>query len=342
VPGRSRTNWFSIRRAVASLRQRPRPRHHGRALRRPVRTLPLTISQPTLRALITRGAGICPGTIFDRVRRRKRHDLFCHPSYNEESLLGQTLRASTTQPGAGGAFEVIVADDASTTARPRSLRSMVPASFPATSQIAATRNAGARAACGEMLSSWTPTRRSTRLPSVPRSGRCARGGRRRLRFRFDGNIPLYGRVMAAVAIPFIARCGLPAGASSFARARHSTPSAASTNGSLGGRRMMSWRLDGGGALCIAGDSDHLRRKLRAYSAREILGCWRGWRAADPTRFGSERGWRFVRRAAARPRFSAGKAECYGHDMSVVRLRYKLGGIRQLQSAVREGRCGAWH
>src|SRR5258708_6055980 len=78
---------------------------------------------------------------------------FIIPAYNEELLLGQTLRAVNDAAGAlEEHFEVIVADDASTDctaaiaqehgARVVSCRHR---------QIAATRNAGARAANGEML-----------------------------------------------------------------------------------------------------------------------------------------------------------------------------------------------
>src|SRR5262245_10787235 len=78
---------------------------------------------------------------------------FIIPAYNEEFLLDQTLRAVNDAAGAlGGRFEVMVADDASTD-RTASIAlehgaRVVPGGH---RQIAATRNAGARAASGEML-----------------------------------------------------------------------------------------------------------------------------------------------------------------------------------------------
>src|ERR1700691_3263574 len=78
---------------------------------------------------------------------------FVIPAYNEELLLGQTLRAITDAAGAmGEPFEVIVADDASTD-RTAAIAQEHAARVVSCGhrQIAATRNAGARAASGEML-----------------------------------------------------------------------------------------------------------------------------------------------------------------------------------------------
>jgi glycosyltransferase involved in cell wall biosynthesis len=78
---------------------------------------------------------------------------FIVPAHNEEALIGETLtilKASAEQ--VGEPFEIIVADDASTdrTAEIARLRgaSVVPVEH---RQIAATRNAGARAARGDIL-----------------------------------------------------------------------------------------------------------------------------------------------------------------------------------------------
>src|SRR5262249_50482799 len=78
---------------------------------------------------------------------------FVIPAYNGEQFLGRTLTALTAAArGLGQPFEVVVVDDASTdrtgaVAREHGAR-VVPVAH---RQIAATRNAGARAAAGEML-----------------------------------------------------------------------------------------------------------------------------------------------------------------------------------------------
>src|SRR5207302_2484064 len=78
---------------------------------------------------------------------------FIIPAHNEEQLLGHTLTALTAAARAlGQPFEIVVVDDASTDrtaviARDQGAR-VVPVEH---RQIAATRNAGARAANGEMF-----------------------------------------------------------------------------------------------------------------------------------------------------------------------------------------------
>src|SRR5262249_33485309 len=78
---------------------------------------------------------------------------FIVPAYNEEALLGPTLEALTDAGSAlGEPFEIVVADDASTDrtveiARAHGTRVITVHNR----QIAATRNAGARAARGELL-----------------------------------------------------------------------------------------------------------------------------------------------------------------------------------------------
>ena len=78
---------------------------------------------------------------------------FIIPAYNEERLLGGTVDAIHQAARAlGDPFEVIVADDASSDRTAAIAREhgahLIAVEF---RQIAATRNAGARAANGEML-----------------------------------------------------------------------------------------------------------------------------------------------------------------------------------------------
>src|SRR5262245_58908955 len=78
---------------------------------------------------------------------------FVIPAYNEESLLGRTLDAVSDAAGAlGRPFEVVVVDDASTDRTAAVARGLGARVVPVNHrQIAATRNAGAREAAGQML-----------------------------------------------------------------------------------------------------------------------------------------------------------------------------------------------
>jgi glycosyltransferase involved in cell wall biosynthesis len=129
---------------------------------------------------------------------------FITPAYNEEQLLGRTLTAlivatrALEQP-----FEVIAVDDASTDrtaaiAREHGARVVAVRHR----QIAATRNAGARQANGEMfifIDADTVVSTGAVVSAVEAMRRGAAGGG--CAFHFDGRLPLYGRILAAVAGP---------------------------------------------------------------------------------------------------------------------------------------------
>src|SRR6266850_627466 len=128
---------------------------------------------------------------------------FVVPAWNEESVLAPTLEAlKAASRAAGEPCEVIVVDDASTDrtveiARQSGAR-VVPVHH---RQIAATRNAGAEQARGDLLifvdadtivteEAIRAAVESVRLGAI--GGGCA--------FRFGGRIPFYARVLQAVAI----------------------------------------------------------------------------------------------------------------------------------------------
>src|SRR5262245_2867285 len=139
---------------------------------------------------------------------------FVIPAYNEELLLGRTLDAVNDAGGAlAQPYEVIVVDDASTDrtaaiARERGAR-VVPVKH---RQIAATRNSGAREAAGEMLifvdADTVVTRAAVRAAVAAMRAGAAGGG---CAFRFDGRLPLYGRLLEAVAAPLYRALGLASG-----------------------------------------------------------------------------------------------------------------------------------
>src|SRR5207253_1097700 len=122
----------------------------------------------------------------------------------EELLLGRTLRAvNEAARSLGEPFEVVVVDDASTdgtaaVAREHGAR-VVAANH---RQIAATRNAGAREAHGEMLifvdADTVVTAAAVAAAAGAMRAGAAGGG---CAFRFDGRLPLYGRLMEAIAAP---------------------------------------------------------------------------------------------------------------------------------------------
>jgi glycosyltransferase involved in cell wall biosynthesis len=201
---------------------------------------------------------------------------FIIPAYNEEVLLGQTLRAVNGAARAlGEPFEVIVADDASTDrtaavaqeqgARVVSVRRR---------QIAATRNAGAGAASGEVLifvdADTTVTEAAVRA-AVRAVRRGAVGGG--CAFRFDGRLPLYGRLMTAMAPPLYRALGLASGCFLFC-----TGAAFRAAGGFDERLFGAEEAALSRALRRQGRFVVLRhsvttsgRKLRAHSAREVLG-----------------------------------------------------------------------
>lgn len=231
---------------------------------------------------------------------------FIIPAYNEERLLGATLSAlAGAARGLGEPVEVIVVDDASTdrtaaVAAEHGAR-VVPVEC---RQIAATRNAGARAATGEMLvfvdADTIVTGSAVRAAVAAMRGGAAGGG---CAFRFDGHVPRYGRVMAAVAVRLYRVVGLASGCFLFCT-RAAFDAVGGFDESLFGAEeaAMSRALGRHGRFVVLRESVTTSgRKLRAHSGREVLGfmarlafagpkavrrrdgldLWYGKRRADP-------------------------------------------------------------
>ena len=201
---------------------------------------------------------------------------FIVPAYNEEALLGRTLEALTDAGSAlGEPFEIVVADDASTDrtveiARAHGTRVITVHNR----QIAATRNAGARAARGELLlfvDADTVVSRAVVRGAVEAMRAGAAGGGSGL--EFDGAIPLYGRLLRGTLMPLYRLFGLASGSFLFC-----TRQAFEATGGFEEALFAAEELAMSRALHRQGRFVVLRasvttsgRKLRTYTARELLG-----------------------------------------------------------------------
>lgn len=201
---------------------------------------------------------------------------FVVPAYNEEQLLGRTLAALNDAGRAlGEPFEVVVADDASSDRTAEVAREHGARVVPVTNrQIAATRNAGARVATGALLifvdADTVVTVDAVRAAVAAMRRGVAGGG---CAFRFDGRLPLYGRVMQAVAVPLYRMLRLASGCFLFCT-REAFEAVGGFDETLFGAEeaAMSRALRRHGRFVVLREFVTTSgRKLRAYSAREIIG-----------------------------------------------------------------------
>jgi cellulose synthase/poly-beta-1,6-N-acetylglucosamine synthase-like glycosyltransferase len=201
---------------------------------------------------------------------------FIIPAHNEERLIGRTLSALRDATRAlGESVEVIVVDDASTD-RTAALAREHGARVVSVQcrQIARTRNAGARESVGEMLvfvdADTLVTGDVVRGAIVAMRGGVVGGGSA---FRFDNPLPLYGRLLAAVAVPVYRVARLASGCFLFCT-REAFRAVGGFDETLFGAEeaAMSQSLRRRGRFVILRESVTTSgRKLRAYSGREILG-----------------------------------------------------------------------
>jgi glycosyltransferase involved in cell wall biosynthesis len=131
---------------------------------------------------------------------------FIIPAHNEEELIGRTIAAiHESIRVVGEPYEVIVVDDSSSDATAAIAQKLgarvVAVSF---RRIAATRNAGARAATGEFFffvdADTMVTARAMRA-AVNALQRGVVGGGSQA--RFDGQVPLYAAILERVLLPLI-------------------------------------------------------------------------------------------------------------------------------------------
>lgn len=199
---------------------------------------------------------------------------FVLPAYNEERLIGRAI-SSIIESAAGLDHEIIVADDASedrTAEIAREAGARVITEHHR--QIAATRNAGARAATGGLFvfvdadSAVCPELVRQTIAAV--EGGAVGGG---ARCEFDGWIPLYARVIKAVVFPLYALAGLTPGAYIFATREGFNAAGGFDETAFGGEEVLFARtLRKLGRFTIVRAAVLTSgRKLRTYPARELLG-----------------------------------------------------------------------
>lgn len=201
---------------------------------------------------------------------------FIVPAHNEERLLGRTLDAiEDATRSLGVPTEVIVVDDASTDrtaaiAREHGARVVSVGHR----QIAATRNAGAREAAGEMLvfvDADTVVTGAAARAAVEALGRGAVGGG--CAFHFGGRLPLYGRILEALCVPLYRVAGLASGCFLFCTREAFRAVGGFDEGMFGAEEAaMSRALRRRGKFVVLRESVITSgRKLRTHSAREVLG-----------------------------------------------------------------------
>jgi glycosyltransferase involved in cell wall biosynthesis len=219
---------------------------------------------------------------------------FIIPAYNEEQHLGRTLDAIN---GAAGALdepsEIIVVDDASTdataaVAHTRGARVIAVNCR----QIAAVRNAGAMQAKGNMLI-FVDADTVVSIDVVRAAVRAMREGAvgGGAAVRFDGQLPFWGKVTAALFIPLYRLAGLAAGCFLFCT-RDAFEAVGGFNKDLFAAEevVMTRALRRQGRFVLLHESVTTSgRKLRAYSARELLGILARLAVAGPKALGRREG-----------------------------------------------------
>lgn len=200
---------------------------------------------------------------------------FIVPAYNEERLLGSTLQAINAAALAlDEPFEVIVVDDGSTDRTADIGREHGAQVVPVTHrQIAATRNAGARMARGDVfifVDADTLVHEALVVLALQALRNGAVGGGTEV--RFDGAMPLYARLTVPLVVKLLQVSRLAAGCFFFC-----TRTAFEAVGGFDEALFAAEELGLSQALKRQGKFVILRepvlssgRKLRTHSAREML------------------------------------------------------------------------
>jgi glycosyltransferase involved in cell wall biosynthesis len=213
---------------------------------------------------------------------------FIVPAFNEERLLPRTLEGiRRAHSSVSESCEVIVVDDASSdhTATIAAERGayVIPVNL---RHIAATRNAGARAARGRWLifvdADTLVTEEVVRASLAALRSGAVGGG---CHLRFEGRLPLYGRMLIAAVLPLYRALHLAAGCYVFC-----TRAAFDAVGGFDEALFAAEEVSLSRALRKQGRFVILKeqvltsgRKLRSHSGREVLGsllrlAWSGRKA----------------------------------------------------------------
>lgn len=216
---------------------------------------------------------------------------FIVPAHNEEDLIGATLASiHAAARAAGGPYEIVVCDDASTdnTARLAAQAGAIVVSVQHR-QISATRNSGARAARGDMfffVDADTQVNAQVISAAIGAMRSGAKGGGAAI--RFDGAVPLYARIVLPMLMLGFRLTRNAAGCFIFCTREAFAATQGFDEGVYGGEEIIMSR-----ALRSHGRFAFLPvpvvtsgRKLRTYSGAELLGSM--IRIASKGRKGVER------------------------------------------------------
>ena len=200
---------------------------------------------------------------------------FIVPAYNEESCLAETLEALHAAGRASNqAYEIVVADDASTDSTVEiALQNNAVIVSVAHRQIAATRNAGAKAASGDwfiFVDADTLVNESVVLAAIQAMRNGAVGGGSGM--RFDEPSPLYARLLLSLVVRLFRATDLAAGCFLFCTRNAFDKIAGFDEDYFGAEELvMSRALKQHGKFLILKQSvTTSARKLRTYSMKEIV------------------------------------------------------------------------
>lgn len=215
---------------------------------------------------------------------------FIVPAFNEERLLGRTLQGISRAISAiPESCEVLVVDDASSDdtasiAAGGGAR-VIPVRF---RHIAATRNAGARAAQGRWLifvdADTLVTEDVVRASIVALRAGVAGGG---CDLKFEGPLPAYGRLLIAIALPIYKALRLAAGCYLFC-SREAFDAVGGFDETVFAAEevFLSRQLRKQGRFLVLPEQVLTSgRKLRSHSGREVFGmlrrvAWGGRKALE--------------------------------------------------------------
>lgn len=200
---------------------------------------------------------------------------FVVPAYNEERLIGRTLDSLRAAGDAlGEPYEIIVADDASTDATARLAMEGGARVVPVKRrQIAATRNAGAREAAGDLLlfvdaDTVAPVETVRAAVKAMRGGAVGGGAD----VSFDGRLSRPARFFVRLFMILYRGTGFAAGCFIFAT-RAAFESAGGFDERVYGAEevLLSWKLRRRGRFVMLRETVLTSgRKLRAYTPWELV------------------------------------------------------------------------